>query len=464
MRSTTNYRRRGTLVGRLLALQLVVAAFSTAGCFVIVVDQQNAPATTSRHNGDKSPLHSPAFVGGKALQSRNQSRHWFRHGSPTKLFATGSSSSSSKEQKARLLDQVFNDDLTNQIARDVARHMDLPLIPRPIIAYALSEALRNVKTDLSEDTMEQLLEVLRTEATPSPYDDYTAAELDALSLQMATELSPGIAIPLLQNRPEAQQDMVQKLIRSVLSGLTTSRQDQRLWAFNAATQLLLRTPEDRRALAESIQSNWNTFVPGLPKGLQTQLIQRAVDVSADAIAAILPSDLMQTLRGEHNDNGWDQIKEQVVQKVGDTIDLSMFLTSDQTTFFVRTMVDLLLRQYVEGTDAELLLMAGDLDRQEASLLSQQAMLQREKKYSRRRYEREMTALQAQSRRVRERLRHVRHQRPWYRRLFRLLLRSSVMVQNTLRRLRRQKQIPEVLLGASPGFHHPGKNDNNNIIP
>jgi hypothetical protein len=141
-----------------------------------------------------------------------------------------------------------------------------------------------------------------------------------------------------------------------------------------------------------------------------------VEASTGVVSNILPPDLVEVLRCESPD-GIVKMKEYVVAAINKEVDI-IGLSKEQQSQLVEKLVDVLIDEYVAGTEAEYVLLGNDIDKQEDYLLATKARLQREQTLSRLRCEREKKNLALRLEIVEQRIKFVRQRRPFFRRIFR----------------------------------------------
>lgn len=94
----------------------------------------------------------------------------------------------------------------------------------------------------------------------------------------------------------------------------------------------------------------------------------------------------------------------------------MGIDETQERQLIETMINVLIDEYVDETDAEFLLLTQE--EQQERLKERKFALEREKTFAQRRYEREQASIDHQLARVDERLREIRKSKSFLRRLFR----------------------------------------------
>lgn len=312
------------------------------------------------------------------------------------------------------VESFFSEEFAEQLAKDVAATVKLPLVPSPVVKYTLAQAISKLGTsDVSKDSMERLQEILQTEATKSTLDDVPEAEVNDLADQISRELNPLIDIPILDEEQELM--VLQQIMRVVFAAITTNDKEKRKLFVKAsvgASTDLLGDASSRRNLVEAI--NAAVDVPILNEQQETSLIQIAVDASSGVIKTLLPEDIIETLKGE-NPQTIANMKEFVIKTVNEKVDL-VGLDEDQERKVIETLVNILIDQYVDDTEAEFLLLTAD--GQTALLEEKKETLQRKKVLSERRYEREQLTLNMKLDRIEQRLKKARRSRSFFRRLFR----------------------------------------------
>jgi len=293
---------------------------------------------------------------------------------------------------------VFNEEFSDAIAEEVQKKVRFPFVPGPLVTYILSQAIQNMSSDLSPETMKRVLELAQTEASESVFDDLPKEDLDSLADQVAKELNPKIDVPMLDETQE--YEVLRQIMRVVFSSITTSDADFRTKQINTQLQVsqdLLSSEESRAKLVEAI--NAAVDIPIFDETQEQSLLIAAVASCAQTLQALLPPELIETLKGESPD-GIAKMKEYLIATVNERVDLAG-LSEEQERTLIETTVEILIDAYVDETEAKLLLLTKDEQREE--LMQRQALLEYERELSQRKYEREQQNLRAKLERINERL-------------------------------------------------------------
>lgn len=331
---------------------------------------------------------------------------------------SSSSSLSSSNDRAHdaMVDEIFDEFFAESIARDVYESLDVPFyIPQPVVTYLMEQTVQNLSSDLSQDTKLKLQEMMEARATPSKDDDFAAEDINALADAMAAEINPNIDVPVLD---EAQEYvLLQQILRVVLQsiGQADNNPSKSLISSNLDVSVdLLAGPESRQRLAKSIDAKMMAVVQlPLEESQRLAIISKAVDSSADMLTRLLPPDLLESLKGEST-QGLLNIKEYLIDTVNAKVDI-VGLDETQERQLIDTMINLLIDEYVDGTNAEFLLLTPD--EQEERLIQRQLELQRRKEFAQRRLERELSSLDCQLARVNDRLKTIRQGKSVFQRVF-----------------------------------------------
>lgn len=182
---------------------------------------------------------------------------------------------------------------------------------------------------------------------------------------------------------------------------------------------LLGGPESRLKLAKSIDGKIQIPLP-LEKAQRLALIGKAIDTSADLLTKLLPPGLLETLKGE-SPEGLLKMKEYLIDTVNAKVDL-VGVNEEQEHELIETMINLLIDEYVDNTDAEFLLLTQQ--EQQVRLKEKLIALEREKVFSRRRFDREQATIESKMKRLHVRLREIRRNRSFLRRLLRAFHRTK----------------------------------------
>ena len=306
-------------------------------------------------------------------------------------------------------DVVFDEYFVEQIARDVSKSLDVPfMIPSPMITYMVEQTVRRVSTDLSKETKMKLQEWAEAASTPSNNDDFVKDEINELADRIAKEINPKIDVPVLD---EAQEFiLLQQILRIVLQSMTKTGKIKWVNTNLQVSRELLGGSQSRLQLAKAIDKKIEIPLP-LEKAQRLALIGKAVDTSADLLAKLLPPELLKTLQGE-SPEGLLQMKEYLIDTVNAKVDL-VGVNEEQERQLIETMVNLLIDEYVDNTDAEFLLLTQK--EQQVRLKETMASLEREKKFSQRRFEREQASIDRKMARIQKRLKEIRRNKSFLRR-------------------------------------------------
>lgn len=315
------------------------------------------------------------------------------------------------------VDDIFDEYFAESIAKDVYKSLDIPFfIPEPVVTYMIEQTIRNLSVDLSKDTKLKLQEMMEAYATPTSNDDFVTEEIHELADRIAKEINPKIDVPVLDEQQEYL--LLQQILRVVLQTALdkkSRRQNLVKWT-NTNLQMsreLLGGRESRLMLAKSIDKKITIPLP-LEEAQRLALISQAVDSSADLLTRLLPPDLLETLKGE-SPEGLLKMKEYLIDTVNAKVDI-VGINEEQEKQLIETMINLLIDEYVDETDAEFLLLTQD--EQQERLQERKLVLERQKIFSQRRYEREQVSLDRKLARIEERLKEIRKSKSFLRRLFR----------------------------------------------
>lgn len=312
---------------------------------------------------------------------------------------------------------MFDEYFAEQIARDVEKSLDVPFfIPTPVVTYLVEQAVRRLSTDLSPETKEQLQELAQAAATPSKNDDFLQHEIDQLADRIAKDINPKVDVPVLDEKQEYV--LLQQILRVALQSMTSENKIN--WDANIqASREILGGPESRLALAKSIDTKIDFPLP-LDDAQRLALISTALDGSADLLTKLLPPELLESLKGE-SPEGILKMKEYLIDAVNVKVDL-VGINEEQERQLIETMVNLLIDEYIDDTEAENLLLTQE--EQQAWLEEKKLALEREKTFSQRRFEREQVSLDRKLDRIEARLKEMRRSRSFLRRLLGFLRRKK----------------------------------------
>jgi hypothetical protein len=301
------------------------------------------------------------------------------------------------------VDEIFDDYFAQRIAQDVNENINLPFpIPSPIVTYVLEQAIQNLSSDLSVETKIQLQEIFEAETTPSGDDDFGTEAILVVANRMAAEINPTIDVPIVDEDQELI--LLQQIMQVILQSLCNSDEDRRKTWTNSRledSRVLLGGPEARSKLAASIDRSIELHLP-LGGAQRLALISQAVDGASDILTKLLPPDLLDTLKGESPD-GLLEMKEYVIDSVNAKVDLIGF-NEEQERLMIETMVNLLIDEYVDETDAEFLLLTPQ--EQQERLQERRRMLERDRTFSQRRFERQLESIGGKLARIDEQLKVI----------------------------------------------------------
>jgi hypothetical protein len=313
------------------------------------------------------------------------------------------------------VDEIFDDYFAQRIAEDVYQNINLPFpIPSPIVTYVLEQAVQNLSSDLSVETKIQLQEIFEAETTPSGDDDFGTEAIQGVANRMAAEINPTIDVPVLDEEQELV--LLQQIMQVILQSLCNSEEDRRKEWTNSRledSRVLLGGPEARSKLAASIDQAIELPLP-LGDAQRLALISQAVDAASDILTKFLPPDLLDTLKGESPD-GLLKMKEYVIDNVNAKVDLVGF-NEEQERLMIETMVNLLIDEYVDETDAEFLLMTPQ--EQLERLQERKRVLERERTFSQRRFEREVESIDVKLARIDKQLKELSQSKSLFSRILR----------------------------------------------
>lgn len=296
------------------------------------------------------------------------------------------------------LANVFTKELSAALAEEVQKRVELPFVPEPVVLFVMTQAIQRLSVDLSPSTLQQVQELLDAEDTESKYDDLPEEERNALADQVAAELNTKIDVPMFDEEQELQA--LQQIMRVVFEVLTTTDVEARSAMVQTQLQVsrdLLGSDESRAQLVKSI--NAAVDIPILGEAEEEAILTTAVGMCADTLQALLPPDLIESLKGE-SPEGLVRMKEYLITTVNERVNLAG-LSEEQEQVLIESMVDILIDTYVDDTDAEFLLLTKE--EQQATLEERADKLSRELELSTRRYEREQQNLAAQYERIQSRL-------------------------------------------------------------
>lgn len=312
--------------------------------------------------------------------------------------------------KNKNADGIFDDYFAEQIAKDVRKSIDFP-IPSPVLTYLVEQVILRLSTDLSRDTKVQLQELAQAAATRSKNDDFLEDDINRLADRIAKDINPKIDVPVLDEDQEYL--LLQQISRIALQSMSSENKFKWVNDNLQVSRSLLGGPESRLALAKSIDAKIDFPLP-LDQGQRLALISKALDSSADMMTKLLPPDMLESLKGE-SPEGLLKMKEYLIDAVNEKIDL-MGVNEEQERKLIETMINLLIDEYVDDTDAEFLLLTQE--EQQARLEEKKQGLEREKAFSQRRYEREQSNIDRKLERIKARIKSIRREKSLLRRLLR----------------------------------------------
>lgn len=307
----------------------------------------------------------------------------------------------------------FSDDTTRRMSELVAQKVNLPYLPSPVVSFLLSQALERLSTELSQETMIRFKVLIDSANSPSTYDNLDINGINELADEIAKEISPKIDAPILNKDQELL--ILQQIMRIVLKELATSDKAKRKDVINtnlALSKDLLGSTASRGQLTKALANS--ITIPLLDEEQKLKVIGILVDSSAELIEAMLPADLINSLKGE-SPEGILRMKKFVVITLQGRI-IIPGISKEQQLEIVEKLVDVIINHYVEGTDAEFLLLT--VAEQKERLVEQERMLNEELVQSQERYEREQTNLKAQLTRVKRQLKEINRSSSLFRRIFR----------------------------------------------
>jgi len=299
------------------------------------------------------------------------------------------------------LQHVFTEELSAAIAEEVQKRVEIPFVPQPIVLFVMTQAIQNLSSDLSEDTLQKIQEMLEAESTESTYDDTPKEERDALADQVARELNAKIDVPMFDEVQELE--VLKQIMRVVLQVMTTTDVEVRNAMMQTQLEVgrdILGGDESRAKLVQAI--NAAVDVPILGESEEEAILTTAVGMCAELLQTLLPPDLIETLKGE-SPEGLLRMKEYLITTVNAKVDL-VGLSEEQEQVLVEKMVEILIDTYVDDTEAEFLLLTKE--EQQSTLEEKATSLNREMESSTRRYQREQQNLAAQLERIQLRLQSV----------------------------------------------------------
>eukprot|EP00977_Amphora_coffeiformis_P008992 scaffold2033_cov164-Amphora_coffeaeformis.AAC.31 len=315
-------------------------------------------------------------------------------------------------------DAAFDEYFAEQIARDVRKNLDVPfMIPSPMVTYMVEQTVKRMSTDLSKDTKIKLQELVEAAATPSNNDDFVQDEINDLADRIAKEINTKIDVPVLDE--EQEYILLQQILRVVLQSTTKTGRTKWVNTNLQISRELLGGPESRLQLAKSIDKKIEIPLP-LEKAQRLALIGKAIDTSADLLTKLLPPEMLETLKGE-SPEGLLKMKEYLIDNVNAKVDL-VGVNDEQERQLIETMINLLIDEYVDDTDAEFLLLTQQ--EQQIRLEEKLTSLEREKMFSQRRFQREQAKIDSKIVRIQVRLKEIRRNKSFLRRLLGMFRRKK----------------------------------------
>jgi hypothetical protein len=146
-------------------------------------------------------------------------------------------------------------------------------------------------------------------------------------------------------------------------------------------------------------------IPLLGEGQEEKLLTSAVEACAHVIENVLPQEVAKALSGESPD-GIAKTKALVVNRINEQVDL-IGLSEEQEKSLIETLVDLIINEYVDGTQAEYLFL--DITGQEELLKERRDQVIREGEFSKRRFQREQKNVASKLERIDGRIEQVNKQ-------------------------------------------------------
>ena len=324
--------------------------------------------------------------------------------------STWSSSSATSLLQSILLDQSIED-----ISDQTSSRIVLPFyVPQPIISAATTLAVQQLRADvLSSDLPERIGEVAvasssstRASATELIDDDDgddgvpDNEEVDCIFEQIAIELNAQINLPVLD---EKQELVIFQSIGGALMAVLTTPDEIAADPKHAVdlavetAQELLERKEGRDKLAQVL--NTKLDFPILNEEAEQDLLERALDACADRLLQVLPSEMIDALRGESSYEGLEKAKAFIVASINRKVDV-IGLTEDQEAQLIATLVDMVVDLVIGDTELELLLM--NPEERIGALQEREVALRRQLEIAKKRHEAELTNLEAQIRRIEDR--------------------------------------------------------------
>ena len=226
-------------------------------------------------------------------------------------------------------------------------------------------------------------------------------EIDSISDQIAIELNAQIDLPVL----DEEQELVifQAIGRALMAVLTTPDEievdpKQVVDLAVETAQELLEGKEGRSKLAQVL--NEKLDFPILNEEAEQDLLERALDACADRLLEVLPREMVDALKGERSYKGLEETKDFIVANINRKVDI-IGLTEDQEAQLIAMLVDMVVDLVIGDTELELLLM--NPEERISALQEREVALRRQMEITKKRHEVELTNLEAQIRRIEERI-------------------------------------------------------------
>ena len=164
---------------------------------------------------------------------------------------------------------------------------------------------------------------------------------------------------------------------------------------------LLQSEETRKAMV--VRINDVIDFPLIGEDQEEALLLAAVEKCAAIIEQVLPEDFVKALSGE-TPGGIAKTKSLVVDRINEKANFFGLFSEEQEKSFIETMVDIMISEQVDDTDAEFLFL--DTAGQEALWQERRMEVEREVEFSKRRFKREQKNLEAKLKRIDVRLDEV----------------------------------------------------------
>ena len=304
--------------------------------------------------------------------------------------------------------EVFLSEACDDISERIASRLVLPIaVPRPVVSAATRLIVRAMATELSPDLVERVSvavalasSAFQEEATGGEAQEAASAELEGLAAEVAEELGDSVSLPVLD---EGQEVAVLRAV-SGAALLMLASPDEILVRPKAFVDLTVETAQEllggasgRTRLARAL--NARVDLPFLDEEAEQRLLERALEDCADRLSEMLPSALIDVLRGEATE-GLEEAKQYVTDTINDRIDVAG-LSEDQEGWIIRNVVDIVVDLVLGDTETELLIM-DELEKRVALLERRDALRWRMER-DRRRFDAEQAAMEAQIKRIEDRL-------------------------------------------------------------